>query len=81
MPLLKRHSPHDDADRAGPDERSAVAADVELIESRGCWTLRIGCPASKLTDGSTVSVRVYPNLVPGVAFDADIVGPDAPALS
>jgi hypothetical protein len=69
VPLLKRAD-----ERADDDERVAEAddVDVELVESEGRWTLRLGRPFTDLGDRTTIRIRVRPNLVPGVPFDADI---------
>jgi hypothetical protein len=54
-------------------------ADLELIESNGTWTLRLTRPLNELNTAATVSIRVRPNLVPGIPFHAAVVITDADA--
>lgn len=47
--------------------------DLELVETHGQWTLTLTRPLTDLADASTLRVRIRPNLVPSVPFDAAVI--------
>jgi hypothetical protein len=79
VPSLRRPGERPTATPVAEPAAESDDADLELLESHGTWTLRLAHPFTELSAGTTLRIRISPNLVPGVPFHAEVIFTDADA--